>query len=226
MHDIDRTQSMFETEPDASEFELEFEGDEGEYSDEAESGYEGESPFDEATEMELAAELLEITDEQELEQFIGNLVKKARRIARSATGGALRDIVSAAARKALPLIGGAVGTAFGGPAGAMIGSKLTSNAGSLFGLELEGLSPEDQEFEAAKGFVRFAGEAVKEAAKAAPSTPPQAAAKAAVIAAAMKHAPGLLRGRNSSGATMPLRSGRRRSGRWYRSGNNIVLVGI
>ena len=52
--------------------------------------------------------------------------------------------------------------------------------------------PEDQEFEAAKGFVRFAGEAVKNAAGAPASTPPQAAAQAAAVQAARRYAPGLL----------------------------------
>ncbi|MEJ5199355.1 MAG: hypothetical protein WHX53_10565, partial [Anaerolineae bacterium] len=36
-----------------------------------------DSPFSEVEEMELAAQLLEVTDEAELDQFIGKLFRKA-----------------------------------------------------------------------------------------------------------------------------------------------------
>ena len=39
----------------------------------------GQSPFTESEEMELAVELLEVTSEAELEQFLGNLLEKAWR---------------------------------------------------------------------------------------------------------------------------------------------------
>jgi len=39
--------------------------------------YNQETPFSEAEEMELAAELLSVSNEAELEQFFGNLFKKA-----------------------------------------------------------------------------------------------------------------------------------------------------
>ena len=65
----------------------------------------------------------------------------------------------------------------GRPFGASIGSGLASAAGRVFGLELEGLSREDQEFETAKRFVRFASEAVKDAASASPAGDPQALAR-------------------------------------------------
>ena len=51
-------------------------------------------------------------------------------------------------------------------------------AGRAFGLELEGLSPEDRELAAAKRFVRFASEAVSEAIAASRSQDPAAAARA------------------------------------------------
>lgn len=56
----------------------------------------------------------------------------------------------------------------------MIGSNLASVAGSALGLELEGLSPEDREFEAAKQFVRFAGQTVSNARQADPRAEPEA----------------------------------------------------
>ena len=69
-------------------------------------------------------------------------------------------------KNSLPRAGGALGTFAGGPLGAPIGSGLASIGRRALGLELEGLSHEDQEFEAAKRFVRFAGEAVNNAASA------------------------------------------------------------
>ena len=104
--------------------------------------------------------------------------------------------------------------------GGQIGSRLASGAGSLLGLEYEGLAPEDQEFEVAKRLVQMAGAAVQNAAQNPAAADPQAAAKSALIAAAKDHVPGLLQ-------PSPPAAGRRpRSGRWYRRGGRIVLVGV
>jgi len=67
-------------------------------------------------------------------------------------------------------------------------------AAQIFGLELEGLSPEDKEFELTRSFVRLAADAVRHAAAAAlpPSVPPQAIASRAATEAARHWAPGLL----------------------------------
>jgi hypothetical protein len=212
----------FESEIDA------LEADQFEFEEEAEFGgyMSGEGPFDEVEEMELAAGLLEVTDEAELEQFLGNLIRRAGRavgkFVSSPTGRALGGILKGAARKALPIASRALGTAIGGPAGSAISGQLTSTASRIFGLELEGLSPEDQEFEAARHFVRFAGSAVENAAEMPPNTPPQDAAKAAAVAAAQQHAPGLLRAAGS--AAKPRATGRRQSGRWVRRGRQIIIM--
>lgn len=233
MHDIDRTLGEAEGEMyEAGEFEFE-----------AESG----SVFNEATELELTAELLGVSNEAELEQFLGDLIKKAGhaigQFARSPVGNALGGILKGAAKAALPVVGGALGTLVGGPAGGALGSTLAQKAGDIFGLELEGLSGEDREFETARAFTKFAGEAAKNAAFAPPNADPQAAAKAAAVAAAKKFAPGLLASAQSPrayGAAMAngIRAGAipegaaamgvggRRSGRWYRRGNRIVLLGV
>src|SRR4029077_13938322 len=79
------------------------------------------------------------------------------------------------------------------PGGGAAGARLAQQAGSLLGLELEGLSPQDQEFEAARQFVRFASAATKHAAAAPRNVAPQTAARAAAVAAAQHHAPGLAR---------------------------------
>ena len=48
------------------------------------------------------------------------------------------------------MAGSALGGMVGGPLGAQLGGSLANMAGSALGLELEGLSNEDREFEAAK----------------------------------------------------------------------------
>ena len=157
-----------------------------------------EVPFNETQEMALAAELLSVSNEHELEQFLGSLIKSAGRavgsFVRSPVGQALGGVLKDAARQALPIVGGAIGSAVGGATGGDIGRKLASSAGRVFGLELEGLSGEDQEFEVARRFVRFAGAAAGRAAQAQRTMPPRQAARSAVVAAARRHAPGLLRG--------------------------------
>lgn len=235
MHDLDRTQNY---ESDYGEFEFEFDT-EGE--GEGEFGYEGESVFDEVEEMEFAAQLLEITDEAELDQFLGNLIKKAggaaRAFIKSPVGKQLGGILKGAAKKALPVVGSALGNLVAPGIGGAIGGKLASGLGSAFGLELEGLSPQDQEFEVARSFVRLAGDAAKNAASSAASATgasAQQAAKSAFIKAAQKHAPGLIKqaggGGNGSSTVRDQRNGRgqsgSRSGRWVRKGNQIILLGV
>jgi uncharacterized protein (DUF697 family) len=206
MHDIDRTQLEFEYEGEGMGFDTESDGLD-EIFNESSIGFYGnqEGPLDEVEEMELAAELLEVSSDEELDQFIGGLVKSAGKFVKSKTGRALGGVLKKVAKKALPVVGGLAGTALGtvvpglgNAIGGVAGTALGNMASNLFELELEGLSPEDQEYEVARRYVRFASEAVKQAAKAPQSAPPDQVAKAAVIAAARKHAPGLL---SSSGVS-------------------------
>jgi hypothetical protein len=201
--------------------EMEFDQDVGEY--EGEGGV-----FSESEEMELTAELLNVTNEQELEQFFGDLISKAgslvsraagavKDFANSSVGQAIGGVLKSAAGAALPWAGRALGAVVGGPTGAQIGGGLASIAGDALGLELEGLSPEDREFEATRQFVRFAGETVKNALEAAPGADPAAVANAAAVEAARIHAPGLWNG------TQPAKP---RMGRWVRHEGVIVLHGV
>jgi hypothetical protein len=213
---------------------------ESDYESESEWGYQGEEeagfgdsegPFSEEQEIELAAELLSLSQDQELDQFLGKLIRRAGQIAgqvvRSPTGKALGGLLRQAAKKALPVVGGAVGSYFGGPAGKAIGSKLATAGGQIFGLEIEGMSGEDQELQVARRFVRLAGEAATQAAQAPAAAPPQQAARKALATAARKHAPGLLRNGNGvASGTGAAGTQRRRSGRWIRHGNKIVLLGV
>jgi len=204
MHDLDQTTLELEDE---------------DYAGAPEPG-EAESPFDQTREMELASELLEVSSEEELEQFLGNLIQSAtrsvRRFAHSKTGRALGGILKGAAKRALPVVGRAVGERFAPGRGGDVGADLAQHLGQLLGLELEGLSQEDREFEAARGFVRFAGAAAQHAASSDPALPPVQAARAATLRAARVYAPGLV----------PVPDGQwPRAGRWVRHGRTIVVFG-
>jgi len=220
--------------------------------------------FDEEQELELASDLLAVGSEADLDQFLGRLIGRAGQAVRSPTARAVGGYLKGAARQALPAIGGwvgdqagtaiggrvggaldrrlggtagrDVGRAAGGAAGRRLGAQAGAAAGRLFGLELEGLSGEDQEFEVARHFVRFAGATVRNAATAPATSDPAAAARAAAIAAAERHAPGLLRPlapaardqevSDQGRGTGALAPGRARSGRWMRRGNRVVVLGL
>jgi uncharacterized protein (DUF697 family) len=225
MHDIDRTRLEMSYGAEEYEYEPEYEGYDPEYDQvgfEASPGLYGGatfgSPFTESKEMELAAELLGVTDEAELDQFFGNAFRLVRGFARSPVGRALGGALKPYIKKALPIAGAAIGTAVAPGVGTALGGALGSMAGKMFGLELEGLSPEDQEFEVARRFVRLAGDAAHIAASTPPNgASPQAVAQRAIVTAAQKHAPGLVAGMRQQG---------QRRGVWMRRGRNIVLYGV
>jgi peptidoglycan hydrolase-like protein with peptidoglycan-binding domain len=183
--------------------------------------------FSEADLMELAAGLLEVRDEAELDLFLGGLIRRAGQaigqVVKMPVGKAIGGILKGTAKQALPLAGTAVGAYFGGPLGAKVGSGLASMAGKALGLELEGLSLEDQEFEGAKQFVKFAGETVKNAASGPPDADPRRAAQTAAVTAAQKFVPGLLR-LATAGDAPAAADGNARTGRWIRQGRNIILA--
>jgi hypothetical protein len=221
MHDIDRTQLELESEV--------LETEQFEFAEEYETpGYSAfESPFSEAEEMILATELLGITNEAELEQFLGNLfkgiwrgVKKVGsvvgRVARP-LGGILKGL----AQKALPFLGGAVGSLIPIPGvGTAVGTALGSAVSKALEMELEGLGPEDREFEMARRFVRLAGTAAQQAALAQPDMDP--------LAAAEHQLPGMFQGMTSLGpsVTPPMAGYPSTSGRWVRRGHTIILLGV
>ncbi len=221
MHDIDRTQLEYSAEQPGFETE-QFEFGESEWS--PESG----AVLSEADEYELASELLGVASEEELDQFLGSLIKKvakgAGKLIRSPIGQAVGGVLKGVAKKALPLAGGALGGYVGGPLGAKIGSGLASAAGSALGLEGEALAQEDQEFEGAKQFVRLAADTVSKAAAASPSADPRAVAQSAALNAARQLAPGLLK-KMGGAPGAPGAAGRGQSGRWVRQGQRIVIYG-
>ena len=221
MHDIDRTQMEFT--PEYGQEAEQFQYGESEWASEG-------SVLSESDEMQLASELLSVSTEAELDQFLGGLIRKASQAigsaARSPIGQAVGGVLKSAAKQALPLAGGALGGYIGGPLGAKIGSGLATVAGSALGLEAETLAQEDREFEGAKQFVRFAANTVKNAAASPMAANPTAAAQSAATAAARQFLPGLVAqtgGRPGPGAGV---AGRGQTGRWLRRGGKIVLYGV
>jgi hypothetical protein len=189
----------------------------------------GEIAQQEHDELALTTELLEIQSEDEIDRFLGRLAKRAARGAggfmRSAQGRMLSNILRQAARRVLPIAGRAIGTYLGGPAGGAIGANLANSAGQRMGLELEGLSQEEANFATARQFIRFATDAARNAAMAAPSTNPGQIARTAVQRAAQRFAPGLL-GPQAGRVPVPrFRTGLRR-GVWVRRGRTITLYGV
>jgi hypothetical protein len=221
MHDIDRV--LLEAESEAFQTG-ESEAEQFEFNETGEV-------FGETENMELASELLEVSSEGELEQFLGDLVAKAGkslgRFVGSPQGQALVGVLKGVARQVLPTLGSSVGSYFGGDEGAKLGGQVASAAGRAFGLELEGLSNEDREFEVARRYVNFAGEAVRKLAADGAAANPILAARAAALAAAQTHAPGLSQAPATPGpsAVAPAHGGGA-TGRWVRHGSKIILYGV
>jgi len=190
-----------------------------------------ESTLNEGEIMELTHELLSVSNEMELDRFLGKLVRKVggavRNFAKSSAGKAIGGALKTVARKALPIAGKALGTFVGGPIGGAIGGKLAGMAGKAFGLELEGLSAEDREFEVGQAFVRFAADTTRRAANLMNTRPNMGAAQIARTAltnSARHYAPGLFR---NQGAPSSARGGcacRKRSGTWRMEGGRIILM--
>lgn len=229
MHDLDR--AMFETdevdhpsEQDEHDEFLKILREQMGDTSNAETERAEEGVDQTSDEVALAAEFLDAQNEAELDRFLGKLLSRAagaaRNFARSDTGRALGGILKNAAGQALPVIGRGIGSKIDPKYGAA-GERAGQAAKGWLGLELEGLSEEDREFEVARAFVRFATTASRQAAQAPAGTPPKAAAVAAATAAAKRHAPGLL-GNLVPGGTPQVRH---HSGRWERRGDQIVIFG-
>jgi hypothetical protein len=144
-------------------------------------------PLSEAHELELASRALGLSGEHELEAFLGDVFHAvgtgAGRFARPQHGRELAELLRGTVTHALPGLGG--GQALDLP-------SLPQQAGSLLGLELEGLSPQDQEFEAGRGLVRFLGGAYHHAIGAPRDLAARTVARRAMIGSARRFAPGLL----------------------------------
>lgn len=176
------------------------------------------APLGATDEFSLAADLLEVRSEAGLQRFlfklIGHTGSDAGRLVRSPTGRALVDLLQQAARLVLlPIRSTRTVPGRRAVAGRQPPRRIVET-GEMFGLELEGLSPEDKEFALARQFVRLASEAARTARQL--TGEPRAAAEAALQRAARRHAPGLL---------ARMRPPADRTGRWIRRAGQIIVLG-
>jgi len=174
--------------------------------------------FNEAQEMELAARLLETTTEGQLDEALDQVIREAG----TAYGSgqefditAVHGVLKNAARRALSLPGS--DATMQNSIGARLGAGLSSSAGQVLGLELEGLSPEDRDFEAAKQFVRFAGQTARNIVDSTPAGSPREHAHRAAKSAAELYAPGL---------ALEEQPGKTSAGRWVACRDRIILFGV
>jgi hypothetical protein len=209
-HDIDRTQVGFQSE------------DEGFLPHIHRHGFNN-----------LAARLMDVNSEQELDYFLGDVISSATSaigdFINSPTGQALGSGLKTVAKQVLPAAATALGNYIAPGVGGTIGGALGTAVASQMEAESEQL-----EWEAANTFVKLAGEAAKKAATAPPGADPQAIAKHAIIEAAKIHAPGwvsYLTGEGPQHHTCHCGQGHHHyhhahEGRWYRHGRHIVVEGV
>lgn len=169
-------------------------------------------PAGDSNELALAADLLGVRSEAELERVlrrvIGNAGVLGARVLRSPMAPQLIGQIKAAVMSLIPARPSALLVVSGAPGHA---ARIARGA-RVFGLELEGLSPEDKEFALARQVVRFADAAARHAGQARAASPQ--AAREALRRAACRHAPGLL---------PRFRARRAPQGRWSTEGGRIVL---
>jgi hypothetical protein len=191
-----------------------------------------EEVISEEEEMALAAELLEIQSEEELDRFLGKLIKRVARGAssfiRSPVGKMIGGVLRQVAKRALPIAGKALGTFIGGPVGGLAAGHLTTLATQAMGLEAEGMSQQEAEFATARQFIRFGNAATRRAMRTYSTTPrlyPNTIVQSAFRSAAQQYAPGLLGPSAGRIAALPIPTGRRR-GVWIRRGRTLTLYGV
>ncbi|HKE26051.1 MAG TPA: hypothetical protein VKB88_27030 [Bryobacteraceae bacterium] len=170
-------------------------------------------------EAELASQLMEVNNEAEFENFLGDLISSAAKTVGGfldgPTGRALGGLLKGAARQILPLVSQAAGE------------------GEVGEAELEAL-----EWEAATNFVRLAQEASVQAAQTPPGGDPNQKAQDAVVTAAQTtgqdHVLVQPSAPLSPGMAQPALPphlhhhghAHQHSGRWMRRGNQIILFGV
>ena len=184
----------------------------------------------EEEELELALELLNVRNDQELEQFLGDVFKTIGKGLKSVGSFAAKNILPVVgpalkqvAKTALPLAGGALGTLIPIPGvGTALGSALGGAVANALEMEVAGLDHEDADIERARCIVRLARSVMREVAL----SPGSGAVHAALIYAAGKHLPAAV---HEVAAMMPAPTAAGTSaqpgsrGTWRRHGSQIVV---
>jgi len=176
--------------------------------------------FSAQEELQLAMELLEVSSEEELEQFLGNVFRSVWQGVKKVGSGLakvaqpLGGALKAVAKTALPFVGGALGSMIPIPGvGTALGTALGRAASSALELEMAAAPAADRELDLARRFVRIAGEAARLAAEGDGSP---RAVESALTRALHQQLPHF-----RSAAPQ----GEAESGRWRRRGNRIVVMG-
>lgn len=229
MHDIDGTllrgvQSEWESD---NEFEWEGEAD-NEFEADQEYEFESADEFEFEGGMEseegLAAELMELESEEEVEQFLGDLVKSAGRQAAKAAGKAYQRVIPHAKVAGRFLYD----TAKPHLKQAMIGfghDLVDKGANRLFG-EVAGTPKDRQRLNIAKRVIKVAQDTGRQVVRIPPNVPP-AAVKSVVIKTCRRYFPnGVSVAPSSPYAPAAPAAPAGTRGTWIRRGNHIILQGL
>jgi len=210
----------------------------------------------EQQELELAMELLSARNDQELEQFLGNIFHSVGQGLKSVGSFAMKNIVPVLgpalkqiAKTALPIAGGALGSLIPIPGvGTALGSAWGGAVANALELEVAGLDHETADLERARRFVRLAASAIRDAAIALGSGPPEVIARTALAKAASQQLPATTKvaaavaqgqvprtagmpatvapGQMPRATGMPVPQAAQASGLWRRHGDHIVVEGL
>lgn len=168
----------------------------------------GMLPLQQEDALALAAQLLEVQGPPRFDAFLARQLAgtvAGRQVRGTPLEGPLRQLLGKVVAPMLPLHGGSA-------------QALKQRAAHIFGMELEGLSPEDKEFELARHVVHLIDAVNTELAQqgGAAARTPAARVETALLQVARTLAPGLLK----HAAQTPGRDG----GYWRREGGHIVVL--
>lgn len=165
-------------------------------------------PLQQEDELALATRLLEVRTASDVGAYLSHLLATTgagRQLRGTPLARPMRQLLGQILAPLLPLHGAA--------------PERLRRMARIFGMELEGLSPEDKEFELARRTVQLICSVATELARhGGASGAPQPKVAAALLQAARTLAPGLLK--HAAQASRPPAAGR-----WRREGGHIVVSG-
>lgn len=172
----------------------------------------GTLPLQQEDELALAAQLLEVAAPPQFDAFLTRQLGATlagQQVRGTPLEAPLRQLLSRVVAPMLPLHGDGA-------------QARRQRAARVFGMELEGLSSEDKEFELARHVVHLVDavntELAHNAGAGGAARLPKAQVDAALLRAARTLAPGLLRQAAQAAAQIP------NGGRWRREGGHVVVL--